>query len=84
MFESFFRARRECREQVLETKRIGIRGMTCDRCVRTLKKALLTKAGVKEVRIDRDSGLATVTYDSTQTDIPALHEIILKKGYFPA
>jgi copper chaperone CopZ len=84
MFESFFKARRERREQVLETKQIGIKGMTSDRCVRTLKKALLTKAGVKEVRIDREGGVATVTYDSTQTDIPALHEIILKKGYFPA
>jgi copper chaperone CopZ len=62
------------RNQVVVTARIGIKGMTCKRCVATVKKALLTKTGVNHV---------TVTYDANQTDIPSLHEIILRKGYFP-
>lgn len=77
---SVYRARKN---QVLVTARINIRGMTCKRCVRTVKKALLTKAGVKHVLVDLKTGIASVTYDAKQTDVPALHQIILRKGYFP-
>lgn len=83
MFNRIFKAYRERQSQALETKEIGIKGMTCSRCVKTIKKALLTKNGVKEVRIDRENGVASVTYDPMRTDIPSLHQIILRKGYFP-
>ena len=83
MFKSIFSANRKRPEQTLETARIGIKGMTCQRCVQTIKKALLTKSGVKEVYLDLKNGFASVTYDPTQMDIPTLHEIILRKGYFP-
>jgi copper chaperone len=84
MLSRFFKAFRQRQTQPLETKRIGIKGMTCNRCVKTVKKALLTKNGVKEVYIDLEKGVATVTYDPVLTDIPTLHQIILRKGYFPA
>jgi len=48
-----------------------------------VRKALLTKAGVKQVYIDLKAGIASVTYDPAQTNIPMLHDIILRKGYFP-
>ncbi len=83
MFGRLLSAVRDRRGQVLVTARIGIKGMTCKRCVRTIKKALLTKSGVKHVLIDLKTGVASVTYDSNQTDVPALHQIILRKGYFP-
>ena len=83
MFKSIFNFRRERQTGILETKQIGIKGMTCRRCVQTIKKALLTKSGVKEVNINLETGMATVTYDSTLIDLPVLHEIILRKGYFP-
>lgn len=83
MLKTLFSALRERRSRVLETARIGIKGMTCSGCAKTIKKALLTKNGVREVYIDRDGGIASVTYDPTQADLPTLHKIIQRKGYFP-
>ena len=71
-------------EAVLETRAIGIRGMTCDNCVRKVENALRGSPGVREVKVDRVAGRATVTFDPTQTDIPALHDALLKSGYQPA
>lgn len=72
------------RENALESARIAVKGMTCKKCVVTVKKALLTKAGVKQVFIDLKTGIASVTFDPAQTNIPTLYDIILRKGYFPA
>jgi len=83
MLKNLFSALRERRGRVLATSRIGIKGMTCNRCAKTVKKALLTKNGVREVYIDRDAGIASVTYDPSKADIPTLHQIIQRKGYFP-
>ncbi|MDB6027006.1 MAG: Heavy metal transport/detoxification protein [Verrucomicrobiales bacterium] len=67
----------------LETKQIAIEGMTCDGCVQTIEKALRKINGVKELRIDRSAALATVTFDHKQTNVPAMHEAILRAGYKP-
>lgn len=69
---------------VLETHEIGIDGMTCDNCVRRVEKALRGVVGVKEVRVDRSAALATVTFDTTKTHIPELHDALLKSGYRPS
>ena len=71
------------REGVLETRDIGISGMTCDNCVRKVEKALRSQPGVKEVRVNRAAALATVTFDTSRVDIPALHDALLKSGYRP-
>jgi copper chaperone CopZ len=68
---------------LLETHEIGIAGMTCDNCVRRVEKALRGVNGVTEVRVDRPGALATVTYDTSKTNIPALHDALLKSGYRP-
>jgi len=68
----------------LETHDIGISGMTCDNCVRRVEKALRSVNGVTEVRVDRPAALATVTFDSTKTHIPELHDALLKSGYRPS
>ena len=68
----------------LETHDIGIEGMTCDNCVRTVEKALRGVSGVTQVRVDRHAALATVTFDSTKTHMPALHDALLKSGYRPS
>lgn len=67
----------------LETQRIGVKGMKDKSCARTVKKALLTKSGVREVYINRDEGVVTVSFDPSQTDVPELSDVILRKGYFP-
>lgn len=83
MIKKLFNALKERKGQELVTARIGIKGMTSKRCVRTVKKALLTKTGVRHVLVDLKAGVASVTYDSKTTDVPSLHQIILRKGYFP-
>ena len=69
------------RMDTIVTKQIAIEGMTCDKCVEKVEKTLRGKNGVKDVRVDRGNALATVTYDTSLTDIPALHEALLKAGY---
>lgn len=71
------------REEVLQTREIGIAGMTCDNCVRRVEKALRGVNGVKEVRVDRQAALAEVRFDTTRTDMPALHDALLRSGYKP-
>jgi len=83
MIKRLINAYRDRREHSRVTARIGVKGMTTKRCARTVRKALLTKSGVKQVLVDLKSGVASVTYDPLQTDLPALHQIILRKGYFP-
>ena len=64
-----------------ETRVIGIEGMTCDNCVKTLTKAIKKVNGIKDVQVDRENARATVTFDTTKTDIAAVHESIEKSGY---
>ncbi len=70
-------------QRYMETKDIEIDGMTCDNCVHTIEKALSKVDGVREVRVDRNRRLAIVTFDTTKTNIPALHDILLTHGYHP-
>lgn len=65
------------------TRQIAIEGMTCEKCVEKVDKALRGKNGVKTVQVDRQNAVATVTFDSSQTDIPALHDALLAAGYKP-
>lgn len=64
-----------------ETRVIGIEGMTCDNCVKTLNKAIKKVSGVKDVAVDRGNARATVTFDTTKTDLAAIHESIERSGY---
>ncbi len=69
--------------RITATVHIGIAGMTCDQCVRRVEGALRSLAGVKEVTVDRGQAVATVVYDDTVTDVPAMHEALLRSGYRP-
>ena len=68
---------------VTETATIGISGMTCDNCVRKVESALRNLQGIKEVKVDRDSATATVTFDNSRVNVPAMHDALLKSGYKP-
>jgi copper chaperone len=71
------------KERYIETRTIGIEGMTCDKCVQTIERALRGIDGLSEVKVDRSNKTATVTYDNRKTDIPALHDTLLQHGYRP-
>lgn len=66
---------------IWETKVIAIEGMTCDNCVKHVTRALQGVNGVKGVEVDRPNARATVTYDNTKTDMPALFDALKKSGY---
>jgi len=67
--------------ETIVTRQIAIEGMTCDKCVQKVEKALRGKPGVKNVQVNRNDALATVTFDTSQTDMPALHDALLAAGY---
>ncbi len=69
--------------QLLETKSLGIAGMTSERCVKKIEKAFHKHPGVKSIKINRHEEVATVTFDARQTNMPELHELLLKSGYKP-
>lgn len=71
-------------DAVYETRRIGILGMTCDNCVKTIEKAFRGHKGVRDVKVNRQEAFADVTFDTRQTDIPELHDTLLAAGYKPA
>ncbi len=68
---------------VTETATIGISGMTCDNCVKKVETALRRLPGVKAVTVTRAEAVATVTYDDSVVDIPAMHDALLQSGYKP-
>jgi copper chaperone CopZ len=70
-------------QDAIETRDIGIAGMTCDKCVARVEKALRSVAGVREVRVSRQPGRATVQFDQALTNLPALEAVIAKSGYQP-
>ena len=69
--------------QVKETATISIAGMTCDNCARRVDRALRSLKGIEKVSIDRPRGIASVVYDSSVVDLPAMHGAVLKSGYKP-
>ncbi|HET7624921.1 MAG TPA: heavy metal-associated domain-containing protein [Verrucomicrobiae bacterium] len=70
-------------ENYTETREIGIAGMTCDNCVRRVEKALRGVNGVDDVSVSRQNAIARVTFHPAKTNVPALHDALLKSGYKP-
>ena len=68
---------------IFETKNIGIEGTTRAESVRAIVGALRAKPGVKEVRVDVESGIASVTFDTSETNFPEIHDTLLTSGYRP-
>lgn len=66
-----------------ETRQIGIDGMTCDKCALAVERAFRKVQGVREVKVERASGLATVTFAGGPTVLAALRDAVIKAGYKP-
>jgi len=67
---------------VLDTKNIAIEGLT-EQGLRRVEEALRGKLGVKEVKVDREHGMASVTFDTRETNFPEIHDTLLQSGYRP-
>jgi hypothetical protein len=69
---------------ILESKNIAVEGLDDEAFARKIEEALRAQPGVKEVRLDKDGGILSITFDTRQTNFPDLHDLILKSGYRPS
>jgi copper ion binding protein len=60
---------------------LKVDGMTCGSCVRSIEKKLLKVAGVELVRVNLDTGKATVEYDDSQAQIDQLIAAVEQIGF---
>lgn len=68
----------------METKEIelGIKGMSCGHCVRTVTDILKSIPGVMACNVDLSSGKATVTFDPGKTSKDKMVEEINNSGTY--
>jgi copper chaperone CopZ len=59
---------------------LKIEGMTCDHCVHTVQKALLTVPGVEKAEVSLSQKKAIITHESS-FDIPAALHAVEEEGY---
>lgn len=65
----------------MATVAIGVRGMTCDGCVRSVTRALESVPGVEKAVVSLEDNLAVVTYESGRTTENDLRAAIEDAGY---
>lgn len=64
-----------------QTVALSVPGMTCPVCPITVKKALEKIDGVKSVKIDFDTRLATVTFEDNMATVDKLTQATANAGY---
>ncbi len=65
----------------LTTVRIGVSGMTCGNCVRTVERRLASTPGVAKAQVDLAAATATVAFDPDRVSADDLAAAIEKLGY---
>ncbi|NBC83946.1 MAG: heavy metal translocating P-type ATPase [Bacteroidetes bacterium] len=55
--------------------------MGCSSCDGKIQQALSEQAAVEHVQVDFSKSLASITYDASRTNEPALMSVVKKKGY---
>ncbi|KZE36985.1 ATPase P [Bhargavaea cecembensis] len=64
-----------------DKRELAITGMTCAACANRVEKGLGRMEGVASASVNFATEKATVEYDSSRTDIPAIEEKIRNLGY---
>jgi len=60
---------------------LPVRGMHCAACVGKVERALTSVPGVDEATVNLATEKATVTFDSTRTDVTRLQDAVARAGY---
>ena len=60
---------------------LPVRGMHCAACVAKVERALTSVAGVDTATVNLATEKATITFDATRTDVPALQDAVSHAGY---
>lgn len=67
----------------METKEIGVSGMTCGSCARRVETFIKNWPGVQDVVVNLAKKSATVTYDKSLTGVDAIKKLVKESGYEP-
>lgn len=67
----------------METKEIGVAGMTCGSCARRVETFIKNWPGVQDVAVSFPKKSATVTYDKSMTGVDAIKRLVKEAGYEP-
>jgi copper chaperone CopZ len=65
----------------METITLKVQGMTCQGCVRSVKKVLESVPGVREADVSLERGEAQVSYDPAKATLPQLRDTVEQAGY---
>ncbi|HBF37084.1 MAG TPA: copper resistance protein CopZ [Firmicutes bacterium] len=61
--------------------KLNVEGMSCEHCVKSIKKAVGDLAGVNSVEVDLKAKTVTIDYDAQSVDIPMIKDAIADQGY---
>jgi copper chaperone len=64
-----------------KTARIRVEGMHCKMCSASVAKALRATAGVEQVEVSFEKGVAVIRYDDAKVTEAKLREVINSTGY---
>src|SRR3990170_550338 len=67
--------------QCVRATRLVVWGMVCPNCATRIHGCLAALAGVVEVQVEHNVGMAYVTYDVTLTTVSALIDAVRRAGY---
>jgi copper chaperone CopZ len=67
----------------METKEIGVAGVTCGSCARRVETFIKNWPGVQAVAVSLAKKSATITYDGSLTGVDALKKLVKESGYEP-
>ncbi|MBW4510326.1 MAG: heavy metal translocating P-type ATPase [Scytonematopsis contorta HA4267-MV1] len=65
----------------MENTTLKLRGMSCASCAKSIEEAISSVNGVNECIVNFGAELATVKYDSRQTNVTAIQKAVDEAGY---
>ncbi len=60
---------------------MGVRGMTCGNCARTVERALSSTPGVTKATVNLEMATATVEYDTSMVKPEVIENAVRDLGY---
>src|SRR5262249_23921765 len=73
--------RRQVMPGEAERLTLPVRGMHCAACVTKVERALTSVDGVNAATVNLATEKATITFDATRVDVPALRDAVAGAGY---
>ena len=60
---------------------LNLEGMTCDRCVQTIKEAVNNLVGISRVAVDLENKQVAVEYDKALVKLDSITDKIVENGF---